>query len=97
MNWNRQTHTDKLRARLRFHWGKRITFRIRMKNGKSKKVTGKLVYFSHRPSDGFALHLTNVKWLGQYWGGLNLKFPTKRIIWIRHDIPKLLEGGERKN
>lgn len=89
-----ETYTDKLREKFRDHGfiGKRVTFRFRQENGKSKKVSGKLIYVSHKPNRGFRLHLIKVRWLGRYWAGAELVFPTHRIIWVRHEIPKLLEA-----
>lgn len=90
-----ESFTDKLREELyqRGFWGRRVVFRFRMENGKLKKVSGKLVYISHRPGRGFAIHLIQVRWLGQYFGPLEFAFETRQIQWIRHEIPKLLMAG----
>lgn len=89
--------TDELRKELwtRGFWGRRVTFRFRMESGKSKKVSGRLVYVSHEPERGFRIHLKHVRWLGRYWGSLELLFPTRQIIWTRVAVPQMLQSGEQ--
>ena len=75
--------TDELRAKLDpLAYGKRITFRYR-RLGKSKKVRGRFVGIVHQPRRGFCIILTQVKWMGHYWGGMRLRFRCHNITWTR--------------
>lgn len=96
VDYDKLTFTQELRRKFGSNnlWGKRVRFRYRRENGKSKKVSGKLFYISHRPGRGFALHLKQVKWMGHYFGGLILVFPTRNIVWVSYEIPKLLGSGK---
>jgi hypothetical protein len=73
------TFTSRLRDLiLAAYRGKRITFRTRFGTHKTKKVSGVLVYVSHKPDVGFRLHLTRVRHRGMF-----LPFVT---IWLCRDI-----------
>ena len=61
--------------------GKRLTFYLRMKTGKRKKVRGQFVRLSHVHQRGFFITLRCIHWLGHYWGPFELSFSTKRIEW----------------
>lgn len=91
----RESFTDQVRYRLEdlgLRRGRKVTFRYR-RAGKLKKVTDKFVYFSHIPDRGFRIHLTQVKWLGSYFGGFELAFDTHNIVWYVEDkLPKMIEA-----
>jgi hypothetical protein len=64
--------------------GKRLTFYLRMKNGKRKKVRGQFVRLGHRYRRGFFITLCHIHWMGHYWGNLELSFSTRQIEWDEH-------------
>ena len=81
------TFTDHLRGALSdagWRKGKPLTFYLRMKTGKRKKVRGRFQHLSHVPGKGFFITLDRVHWLGSYCGSLPLRFPTKHIEWDEH-------------
>ena len=101
--------------------GKKLIFYTRLENGKRKKVRGRFAYIRHRPKPydpwhilqareirprwGFFITLTDVKWLGHFWGTMAFSFYTKNIEWTEAGLidafaeamrmaTKMLEAGE---
>lgn len=88
-------YTDRLRQEIEpVAYGRWITFRYRI-YGKLKKVRGRFIGIVHRPRKGFYILLTQVRWRGNYWGGLRLKFRCRDIVWVQHYdfMFPLLEAG----